>query len=124
MVHFSSSVLMKNELMFILDGLRASHFSAGYHFCVDYSLKYAAFPGITLVNSLKEIQVSPLVSASWMVLSAMLPSCSSEIFTPTIILKTWKRCKSPFYLYFLHYYLVPSSGSTADCNSLCMHFSK
>ncbi len=37
-----------------------------------------------------------------MVLSAMLPSCSSEIFTPTIILKTWKTRKSRFYLYFFY----------------------
>lgn len=44
----------------------------------------------TLMNSLKEMELSPFVSASCMVLSAMLPSCSSEMFTPTIIRKTCK----------------------------------
>lgn len=45
----------------------------------------------TLMNSVKEMHPSPLVSASWMVLSAMLPSCSSEMFTPTIIRSTWRQ---------------------------------
>lgn len=43
---------------------------------------------LALINSLKEMELSPLVSASWMVRSAMLPSWSSEMFTPTIIRKT------------------------------------
>lgn len=44
-----------------------------------------------LINSLKEMELSPFVSASCMVLSAILPSWSSEMFTPTIIRRTWKE---------------------------------
>lgn len=55
---------------------------------VQQNLTFQSKRWLTLTNSVKDMALSPSWSASWMVLSAMLPSCSSEIFTPTIMRRT------------------------------------
>ncbi len=48
MLNFSKSVLMK-KLIYILDGLRVSNFSADFHFWVNYSFNHSSYMIVILL---------------------------------------------------------------------------